>query len=106
MRTLLVLALSATLVSGALAADPQTDEQKAFYALGIGLSKQLGQLQPVTPQEIEFINAGLADALLGNKPKLDPEQYAPKLREIAAARSKVASESEKKKGAAFVEKAV
>jgi hypothetical protein len=38
MHKLGALALILALVSPTLAADPQTDEQKAFYALGVGIS--------------------------------------------------------------------
>ena len=100
-----VLALILVLVYPALAADPQTDEQKAFYALGVGMSKQLMQLQPLTPQEIEMVLGGLGDALASKPAKADPDTYGPKLREIAQARMKVAGEAQKKAGAEFLEKA-
>jgi FKBP-type peptidyl-prolyl cis-trans isomerase FkpA len=105
MRTLLILTLTAALVAPALAADPQSDDQKAFYVLGIGLSKQLMQLQPLKPEEIDFIVSGLQDALNNKPPKADPETYGPKVRDIAQARMKVAGEAEKKKGQEFLEKA-
>jgi FKBP-type peptidyl-prolyl cis-trans isomerase len=105
MRTLGVLALTLLLAYPALAADPQTDDQKAFYALGVGLSKQLMQLQPLSKDEVEMISAGLGDALSGKPSKADPEQFGTKIREIAQARMKVAGEAEKKKGAEFLEKA-
>jgi FKBP-type peptidyl-prolyl cis-trans isomerase len=105
MHKLGALALVFALVLPVLAADPQTDDQKAFYALGVGISKQLAQLQPLTPEEISFITAGLNDAL-GSKPlKADPEQFGTKIRDIAQARIKVSAEAEKKKGQEFLEKA-
>ncbi len=105
MHKLGTLALLVALVSPAFAADPETDDQKAFYALGVGLSKQLLQLQPLTQIEVDMIAAGLSDTLTGKPPKADPEQFGPKIREIAQARMKVAGEAEKKKGAEFLEKA-
>ena len=105
MHKLGALALLLVFVAPVLAADPQTDDQKAFYALGVGLSKQLMQLQPLTPGEVEMINAGLGDALNGKPAKADPEQFGPKIREIAQARMKVAGEAEKKKGVEFLDKA-
>jgi FKBP-type peptidyl-prolyl cis-trans isomerase FkpA len=105
MHKLGALALLLVFVAPVLAADPQTDEQKAFYALGVGLSKQLMQLQPLTAGEVEMINAGLGDALNGKPAKADPEQFGPKIREIAQARMKTAGEAEKKKGTEFLEKA-
>ena len=105
MHKLGALALIFALVSPVLAADPQTDDQKAFYALGVGVSKQIAQLQPLTPEEIGFIAAGLTDALSSKPLKADPEQFGTKIRDIAQARIKVAAEGEKKKGVEFVEKA-
>ena len=105
MRKLGALALSLAFVFPALAADPQTDDQKAFYALGVGVSKQLVQLQPLSKDEVEMIAAGLTDTLTGKPPKADPEAFGAKIREIAQARMKVAGEAEKKKGQEFLEKA-
>ena len=105
MQKLGALALTLAFLSPVLAADPQTDEEKAFYALGVGVSKQLSQLQPLTPKEVEMISAGLGDALTGKPPKADPEAYGAKIREIAQARMKVAGEAQKKAGAEFLEKA-
>jgi FKBP-type peptidyl-prolyl cis-trans isomerase FkpA len=105
MHKLGALALLFALVSPVLAADPQTDDQKAFYALGVGVSRQLAQLQPLTPEEIGFITSGLTDALSSKPLKADPEQFSSKIRDIAQARIKVAAEGEKKKGQEFLEKA-
>ncbi len=105
MRTLGAIALLLCLTLPARAADPQTDDQKAFYALGVGISKQLMQLQPLTQEEVEMISSGLSDALQNKPPKADPEKFGPKIREIAQARMKVAGEAEKKKGTEFLEKA-
>ncbi len=105
MHKLGALALLLALVSPVLGADPQTDDQKAFYALGVGVSKQLAQLQPLTPEEIGFITAGITDSLSQKPLKADPEQFGSKIRDIAQARMKVAAEGEKKKGVEFLEKA-
>ena len=99
------LALTLAFLSPALAADPQTDEQKAFYALGVGVSKQPVQLQPLSKDEVDMIAAGLTDTLTGKPAKADPEQFGPKIKEIAQARMKIAGEAEKKKGQEFLEKA-
>jgi len=72
MRTLGALALILLFTIPARAADPQTDDQKAFYALGVGISKQLMQLQPLTQEEVEMIAAGLTDALQNKPAKADP----------------------------------
>ena len=99
------LALTLILACSAVAGDPQTDDEKAFYALGVGLSKQLMQLQPLSPEEIGFLTMGLGDALANKPPKADPEKFGTKIREIAQARMKKAGEAEKKVGVEFIEKA-
>jgi FKBP-type peptidyl-prolyl cis-trans isomerase FkpA len=105
MRTLGILALLLALALPVRAADPTTEDQKAFYALGVGISKQLLQLQPLTQEEVDMIAAGLSDALQNKPAKADPEKYGTKIREIAQARMKTAGEAEKKKGVEFLEKA-
>ena len=105
MRIFLASALLTALALPAIAADPQTDEQKAFYALGAGMARQLAPLQPFTPQEIEFLSNGLSDALQSKPLKAEPDAMATKIREIASTRSKAAAEVEKKKGQEFLEKA-
>jgi FKBP-type peptidyl-prolyl cis-trans isomerase len=97
--------LTLAFVYPALAADPTTDEQKAFYALGVGISRQLMQLQPLTAEEVGFISSGLTDALTSKPLKAEPDAMGTKIKEIAQARMKVASEAEKKKGQEFLEKA-
>ena len=105
MRTYGALAFIFALTVPAGAADPQTEDQKAFYALGVGISKQLLQLQPLTQEEVDMISAGLSDSLQNKPAKADPEKYGTKIREIAQARMKVAGEAEKKKGTEFLDKA-
>ena len=104
MRTLGALALIVLVTFPARAADPQTDDQKAFYALGVGISKRLMQLQPLSQEEVDMIASGLSDALQNKPAKADPEKFGTKIREIAQARMKTAGEAEKKKGAEYLEK--
>ena len=46
--------------STAAAQELKTEEQKTFYALGLALSQNLA-LFNLTPAELEFIKAGLAE---------------------------------------------
>ena len=55
----LAIALCAA-ASLASAAEPQTDEQKALYALGVAMSQNLSSLS-LTDAEIEVVKAGLVD---------------------------------------------
>jgi FKBP-type peptidyl-prolyl cis-trans isomerase FkpA len=93
------------LITPVFAADPQTDEEKAFYALGASMARQLSQLGPFTPAEIGLVTTGLTDAL-GDKPlKASPDAMGTKIREIAQARMQKAAAAEKEKGKATLEKA-
>src|SRR5436190_22345134 len=105
MRTVGALALLLLLTLPARAADPQTDDQKAFYALRVGISNQLMQLQPLTQDEVEMITSGLSDSLQNKPPKADPAEFGPKNRASGQARMKTAGEGEENKGRAFLVKA-
>ena len=66
MRPLPALTLAIALCAAASlarAAEPQTDEQKALYALGVAMSQNLASLS-LTDAELEFVKAGLADGIV------------------------------------------
>src|SRR3954469_15895495 len=54
-----------------------TDEQKTIYAVGLAMSRQLGQLG-LSDQELELVKRALSDAAAG-KPAVDVEVYGPKI---------------------------
>jgi FKBP-type peptidyl-prolyl cis-trans isomerase FkpA len=81
---------------------PKTDEQKAFYSLGVNMGKSIASFQ-LKPEELALVQRGLADAATGAKLQAEPAQYMPKLQEMFRARSQQASEGEKKKGQTFAE---
>jgi FKBP-type peptidyl-prolyl cis-trans isomerase len=87
----------------ALAAEPQSEEQKTFYALGVAISKNLGSFD-LTPQELELVKQGLTDGVNG-KETIDLETYVPKLGELQGARMAATAETQKKAGQAFIDKA-
>ena len=101
----LALAVLLGLAGSVHAADPQTDDQKAFYALGAAMSRQLSQLQPFTKEEAEMITSGFADAVEGKTLKADPEAMKTKIQAIAQTRMKKSAEAEKKAGQDFLDKA-
>jgi len=101
---LLAVALALAGVTAARAADPQTDDQKAFYALGYNLARQLGNLG-LTEPELDFVKQGLTDGALGKPKKIDVDAMGPKLQEIAKARMASAADAEKKKGKDALDKA-
>jgi hypothetical protein len=91
-------------VGVATAADPKTDDDKTFYALGIALSRNLAIFE-LKPSELEYVQQGLADGVLDKDKKVDFDAYSGKIQNLAKARSAVAAEGEKKAAAEFLEKA-
>jgi len=86
------------------AADPSTDEQKTMYALGLIISQSLAPFT-LTESELEFVRAGMTDGVLKKTPKVDLPTYGPKVNQVQQARAAAQAESEKKAGAAYLEKA-
>jgi FKBP-type peptidyl-prolyl cis-trans isomerase FkpA len=85
------------------AAEPKSEEQKTFYALGVALSRNLGSFN-LTPAELELVKAGLTDASAG-KATIDLEAYIPKLAELQEQRVVAIAQNERKAGQAFIDKA-
>src|SRR6266404_2859568 len=90
--------------SGDAATELATDEDKAFYAFGMNLSQQLGNLS-LTEHDLSLLKAGLTDGVLKRTPKVDAKQYQAKFQEIAKARMNAGAATEKKAGQDFAEKA-
>jgi FKBP-type peptidyl-prolyl cis-trans isomerase len=87
-------------------ANPQTDDDKALYALGMMLSQNI-QTFEFTPKELEMVKAGLADGA-SQTVEFNPEEmeaHVPRLQELQRTRIAAAAEREKKTGAEYVEKA-
>ena len=90
-------------------ADPKSEEDKTFYALGLFLA-QRGQLSSFgcKPAELAMVEAGLADGALGHTPKVDLQTYLPKVQSMAqdrfAANKSATATAEKKKSKEFLDK--
>jgi FKBP-type peptidyl-prolyl cis-trans isomerase FkpA/FKBP-type peptidyl-prolyl cis-trans isomerase FklB len=94
---------SLSLVS-AQSATPTTDEQKTLYALGLAISQSLGVFN-LSETELAMVNAGLADGVLKREPKVNAQEFMPKVQQLQQARLAVVSEAEKKAGTEFLAKA-
>ena len=81
-----------------------TDDQKAFYSLGVLMSQQIDSFS-LTADELALVQKGLADGVAKAKPVTDPEASKAKLQEIAQARFKVAADKAASAGVAFLDKA-
>jgi FKBP-type peptidyl-prolyl cis-trans isomerase FkpA len=100
---ILCLSLGLVLLTGCAAsaedATPamETDEQKALYAAGFAISKNLQNLD-LTAEEVDLVQLGMKDGLLGLDEKIDIMAFMPKLEEIFNARVKAKVEIEKAAG--------
>jgi FKBP-type peptidyl-prolyl cis-trans isomerase FkpA/FKBP-type peptidyl-prolyl cis-trans isomerase FklB len=86
------------------AADPSTEDQKTMYALGLIISQSLTPFA-LTESELELVRAGMTDGVLKKTPKVDLPTYGPKVNQVQQARAAAQAETEKKAGAAYIEKA-
>jgi len=86
------------------AAATATEDEKAFYALGVFLSQRVSSFA-LTPQELEQVKKGLADGVTGKTGDFQLETYMPKLQEMSQKRMVAVAQAEKDKSKAFEEAA-
>ena len=98
-----VLCLGTT-AAFAAAPEPTTDEQKTLYALGLAISRSLGDFSLSEP-ELELVKSGITDGVLKKAHKVDLQTFEQKIQQLHQARALVVAEAEKKAGAAFLAKA-
>jgi FKBP-type peptidyl-prolyl cis-trans isomerase FkpA len=91
-------------LAGAAPTAPKTDEDKALYALGVILSRNIVSFE-LTARELELVQEGLADAVQGKETIRDADSYVPGLQELQQKRAAGAAGKEKAAGAAFLVKA-
>lgn len=84
--------------------EPTTDEQKAFYSLGVLLSQRISSFD-LKPEELAMVQKGISDGILNVKSSIDPQQHIPKLQEIEGARAAVVAEKLAAPGVAYLDKA-
>jgi FKBP-type peptidyl-prolyl cis-trans isomerase FkpA/FKBP-type peptidyl-prolyl cis-trans isomerase FklB len=98
----IVLCLGTT-AAFAAAAEPTTDEQKTFYAMGLAISQSISAFG-LSESELEIVKGGITDGVFKRPPKVDLETFGPKIQLLQQARAAVLAEPEKKAGAAFLAK--
>jgi FKBP-type peptidyl-prolyl cis-trans isomerase FkpA len=79
-----------------------TEEKRTLYAIGLAVGQNLGQMH-LTAEELATVQQGLADAALQREPKVDLQEYGPKLQQFAQERLAAAAETEKAEGAKFLD---
>ena len=82
-RSLALLTCIASTV--VMAAEPTTEDEKAMYALGEALGRNIAVFR-LTPAELELIKAGMSETAGGKKPKFDIQTYMTKLQEMSKTR--------------------
>jgi len=101
---IVTLLLSTAYAATAGAADPSTEEQKTFYALGLIISQSLAPFA-LSESELDLVRAGMTDGVLKKTPKVDLPTYGPKVNQVQQNRAAAQAETEKKAGTAFLTKA-
>jgi FKBP-type peptidyl-prolyl cis-trans isomerase FkpA len=81
-----------------------TDDERAIYAVGLQISKSLGQLD-LSPAELEIVKRALSDGAAG-KPAEDLSTWGPKIQPLAQARATRVATREKAASKAYLDKAV
>ena len=84
---------------GGTSAEPKTEDDKVFYALGLDIGKNI-DVFGLQPNEAELVKAGLSDAIAKRKPKVDLDVVRPKIFEMARKRQEAKAGGEKTKGKA------
>jgi FKBP-type peptidyl-prolyl cis-trans isomerase FkpA len=85
-------------------ADPQTEDQKTLYALGMSIGRSIAVFG-LSTEELEYVKAGLVAEATGQKGAVDIATYGPKIQQLAVARQAAKSAGEKEKGTAYLEQA-
>jgi FKBP-type peptidyl-prolyl cis-trans isomerase FkpA len=85
MRTLIVAALFTCIALPSYAAEPKTEDQKTFYAVGLAMARQLSVFE-LTPGELDLVQQGLVDGLGGRTPVVELEAYKTQIQKMALAR--------------------
>ena len=104
MRKLMIIVFVALLAIPACSQQPKTEDEKAFYALGVHLSKQISVFD-MSPEELKYVQQGMTDANAGKKLEAEPEANMQKLGLLAQSRMVRTAEKQKELSKTFLEKA-
>ncbi len=82
-------------------AQEMAEDDKILYALGVAVGQNLGQFK-LSAEELATVQKGIGDMALGRDPKVDMQQYGPKIQGFAQGRMAQAAAGEKAKAAEFL----
>jgi FKBP-type peptidyl-prolyl cis-trans isomerase FkpA len=80
-----------------------SEQQKTLYALGVALSQNLVRLN-LEASELTYVVAGLEEGVLGTEPRVDLDQYMPKLQAFAQERFAAAAAREQTAAQVFLDR--
>ena len=100
----LLIVVSVLALNACSKSEPKTEDQKALYAIGVMMSKQM-EILSLSPEELEYIKKGITDSVTGKKLIVEPEAYQQKVAEFAQARIKVSTEKQQEKSKVYLESA-
>jgi FKBP-type peptidyl-prolyl cis-trans isomerase FkpA len=104
MRKIIISVFVVLLALPAWAVQPQTEDQKTLYALGVHLTKQLSIFN-LSADEYEFVKQGMTDAAAGNKLEMEPEAYIQNINHLAQTRMQAAAQKQKELAKPYLENA-
>jgi FKBP-type peptidyl-prolyl cis-trans isomerase FkpA len=91
-RLIFAITVAAVASTTASAAEPQSEQDKALYALGVSIAQSIASFN-LTAAELEMVKTGLTDGAQGKAPKFDAQAYFPKLRELQSTRTAAAGKA-------------
>jgi len=80
---------------------PTKDTEKILYALGVAMSQSLAVFD-LTESEIDTVNKGVKDGVLGQASDIDLRAFAPKIQQLAQERGAVQAAKEKERAEQFL----
>lgn len=83
---------------------PESSEEQVLYALGLAMSQGLAQFD-LSEDELERVQQGLVDGVLGNDPEVDLQEYMMQIQQFAQERAQRATAAEREAGVAVIEEA-
>lgn len=105
MRKLIIAIFVFLLAVPVWAAQPQTEDQKTLYVLGVIITKQLSDFN-LSAEEYEFVKSGFNDAAAGKKLIVEPDElYGYKINVLAQERIKIAAQKQKDLAKPYLENA-
>lgn len=85
-------------------ASTETGDEQVLYALGLAMSQGLAQFS-LSEEELERVQEGLVDGVLGNDPEVNLQEYMMQIQEFAQERAQRATAAEREAGVGVIDAA-